>query len=251
MSISQDWANNNLGFFRQRRIMTIQAIILRMTLITLFSGIIGFERERNHSHAGLKTHMIVGISATIIALIQQHIMADVVSYGLQNPDLAGVLRSDPARLIAQVVSGIGFLGGGTIIVTKRNVSGLTTAASIWSVAALGLALGMGYFETSIAGFCFILVILVVTKKLQSRIFVQKLRIEYLDGMNTVDAIIQTLSDIGLEVVHTSYNSRIFGDEKIFTSIFEVNGDKAFAFDKITNTLMHNDKIISVQSTNLE
>ncbi|NMB18274.1 MAG: MgtC/SapB family protein, partial [Erysipelothrix sp.] len=113
--------------------MTIQDITLRLVIITLISGIIGYEREKQNANAGLRTHLLVGITATILALIQQAIVNDVLTL-YTSTNIEPVIRADPSRLIAQVISGIGFLGAGTIIVTKRNVSGLTTAASIWSVS---------------------------------------------------------------------------------------------------------------------
>lgn len=153
--------------------MQLHEIIIRLLLITIFSGIIGYERERNQSHAGLKTHLIVGLSATIIALMQQSIIQDVIYIGTVMPDVASHVRADPSRLIAQVVSGIGFLGGGTIIVTKRNVSGLTTAASIWSISGLGIALGMGYYEVAILGFIFLFFSLAITKNFNRVVIIKK------------------------------------------------------------------------------
>ena len=134
--------------------MTIQDITLRLVIITLISGIIGYEREKQNANAGLRTHLLVGITATILALIQQAIVNDVLTL-YTSTNIEPVIRADPSRLIAQVISGIGFLGAGTIIVTKRNVSGLTTAASIWSVSGLGLAIGMGYYEIGVMGFIFL------------------------------------------------------------------------------------------------
>lgn len=110
---------------------------LRLLLALILSGLIGWERELSHGYAGLKTHMLVGVSASIIALLQTEIFQDNIQMALKNPELLPMFSSDRARLIAQVVSGVGFLGAGTIIVTKNKITGLTTAASIWSVACLG------------------------------------------------------------------------------------------------------------------
>nr|AFK29741.1 putative MgtC/SapB transporter [uncultured bacterium] len=231
--------------------MNIFEISIRLLLITLFSGIIGYERERNQSHAGLKTHMIVGISATIIALIQQSIMNETLQYSIMFPEFAGVIKSDPARLIAQVVSGIGFLGGGTIIVTKRNVSGLTTAASIWSVAGLGLSLGMGYYEVAVIGFIFITLILILTKKLQSRWFSQRIRIEYVGGHKTIHEIVELFKGMGLSALHLNYSIKMYGDERVYSSTFDIEGPTPIEFHEIINTMVHSKSIISVQATNLE
>lgn len=85
----------------------------------------------------MRTHILVCMGACIIALIQVEIASGALRDALEYPQLAGTIRSDEARLIAQVVSGVGFLGAGTIIVTKQSVTGLTTAASLWAIAGLG------------------------------------------------------------------------------------------------------------------
>lgn len=137
--------------------LSISEIIIRLLLSLVFSGLIGLEREKNNSGAGLKTHILVSLGATVIAMIQVDAIALVSSI---NPKLN--IRVDVVRLIAQVVSGIGFLGAGTIIVTKTSILGLTTAASVWCVSGIGLALGMGFYEISIAAS--LLIVLIVFKR---------------------------------------------------------------------------------------
>lgn len=231
--------------------MQLQHIVLRLVLVCIFAGFIGYERELNQSHAGFKTHLIVGISATLVALIQQRIVHDVMELAISNPLYIGAVRADPGRLIAQVVSGIGFLGGGAIIVTKRKVSGLTTAASIWSVAALGIALGMGYYAISIVGFIFLTLTLFYAKRLQHRYYNKKVNIEFIGGQNTVDEISKRLGDLHLNVVHLSYTIRMFGDERVYSSMFELTGSHAIEFHMITTAMLDSNSIISIRENNLE
>lgn len=108
--------------------------ILRLILSALVGGLIGMEREFNNRPAGLRTHILVCIGSTLIMLVS--------IYGFN--DLA-----DPSRLAAGVVSGIGFLGAGTILRTGSNIEGLTTAASLWICAGIGLAIGAGFYLESI------------------------------------------------------------------------------------------------------
>src|SRR5699024_7429179 len=103
--------------------MRIVDIILRIFLAILMSGLVGFDREFKNRPAGIRTHILVCLGATMIAMLQREIGLDSIAMAQKYPELAGVVRSDEARLIAQVVSGIGFLGAGTIIVTKRTVKG--------------------------------------------------------------------------------------------------------------------------------
>lgn len=132
------------------KISTLE-MVLRIGLSLIIGAIIGSDRERKSRPAGMKTHVLVCISAALIAILQQDIAYKTFAIATAYPKFAGVIRSDPARLIAQVVSGIGFLGAGTIVLKKHSVIGLTTAASLWGVAGLGLAVGMGCYRLTMVG----------------------------------------------------------------------------------------------------
>ena len=116
---------------------------MRLLLALLLSGLIGFEREINRHSAGFRTHILVGVSSCLMMLLSLYGFEE---YSDSFPDF---IRFDPARIRSYVISGIGFLGAGTIIVTGVNVKGLTTAASIWAVAGLGLVVGVGMVEIAI------------------------------------------------------------------------------------------------------
>lgn len=231
--------------------LTIDILFIRLSLTVVFSALIGFERERNRANAGLKTHMIVGVAATIIALIQQQIEAETFELALMYPDLLGTFRVDPSRLIAQVVSGIGFLGAGTIIVTKRNVSGLTTAASIWAVAAIGLAVGMGYSEVAVMGFLFVAIILYIIRKLQHFTFHEMVIIQFIGGTETMENIHSVFDSLDLVAKQSKHELKLFGNERIYSSTFEIHGKRDFEFDDLVSALAKLDTVVSVQSTNLE
>lgn len=123
----------------QLREVTLLAIVLRIVLSILIGGLIGLERELKNRPAGLRTYMVVCLGACLIMLTNQYV-CQVFGSG------------DPVRMGAQVVSGIGFLGAGTIMVTRRNqIKGLTTAAGLWTAAGVGLAIGVGFYEAAIIG----------------------------------------------------------------------------------------------------
>ena len=120
------------------------SIVLRLALAIICGGIIGIERGRKGRTAGFRTHVLVCIGAALTVLTNQYMMQ---YFG----------GGDPARLGAQVINGIGFLGAGTIIVTGRHkVKGLTTAAGLWACACMGLAIGIGFYEAAIAACVLIL-----------------------------------------------------------------------------------------------
>ena len=113
------------------RDLTFWSILLRMMLAMTLSGILGYEREKRHRPAGFRTYLVVCLGSTLAMMV-----------GLYVAQYTG--SGDASRIAAQVISGIGFLGAGTILVTRQNqVKGLTTAAGLWSMACLGLAIGAG------------------------------------------------------------------------------------------------------------
>ena len=109
--------------------------VMRLIAAALLGGVIGLERQQRHKSAGLRTHILVSLGSCLVMLISYKLYAGV----------QGLTNADPARLAAQVVSGIGFLGAGTIMKEGLTIKGLTTAASLWVVAGVGLAVGAGYY----------------------------------------------------------------------------------------------------------
>jgi len=131
--------------------------ILKLVLAMILGGLIGIEREVTNSPAGFRTHTLLCMGATLVMIISKNIF-DVYH---------GEAMLDPLRMGAQVVSGIGFLGAGTIIKDGFRVRGLTTAASLWVVACVGLAIGSGLYELSIAAALLIFITLVILKKIET------------------------------------------------------------------------------------
>ncbi|MCC5911380.1 MAG: MgtC/SapB family protein [Clostridiaceae bacterium] len=138
--------------------------ILRLVLSAITGGLVGMEREANNRPAGLRTHVLVTLGATLIMLISM--------YGFEGFGIDGK-GGDPARLAAQVVSGIGFLGAGTILRTDNNIRGLTTAASIWVCGGIGLAIGNGYYIGGLATAGIVLFTLKSLGVLEKKLFKKK------------------------------------------------------------------------------
>ena len=144
-----------LELFSQFRDVTTGSVLLRLTLAMVFGGVIGMERGRKHRPAGFRTYMLVCLGAALTMLLGQYLSLMVSS--VWNTGSGEPLRTDVARFGAQVISGIGFLGAGTIIVTGRQeVKGLTTAAGLWASACMGLAIGAGFYECVLPGLVLIL-----------------------------------------------------------------------------------------------
>lgn len=134
--------------------------ISKLMIALLLSGLIGFEREINKHSAGFRTHILVGVSSCLMMLLS----INGFDYFIENYDN---VRFDPARIPSYVISGIGFLGAGTIIVNGGTIRGLTTAASIWAVSGLGLIVGIGMYKEGIMTTIIILISLVVLNKFET------------------------------------------------------------------------------------
>lgn len=137
--------------------MGIVQIMLRLLCAMLVGMVIGTEREYSNRPAGMRTHILVALGAAAVMLTSQMIFAQYNVYGA---------TPDPARLPAQVITGVGFLGAGTIMREGSNVKGLTTAASLWAVACLGVAAGGGYYAVALLGMGFVFATLTLMEVLQ-------------------------------------------------------------------------------------
>ena len=138
-------------------------IILRLALAAVLSGIIGFEREAHGRAAGLRTHILVCVGSALIMLTSLYIFDIYISR----------VSLDPTRLATGVITGIGFLGAGTIIRSGASIKGLTTAASIWAVAGVGLAVGCGFYIGAFATTAIMLVALLFLRKVEDTVTTKK------------------------------------------------------------------------------
>lgn len=142
-------------------VLSPHEIALRLVTATLLASLVGLDRERRQSAAGLRTHSLVGMASCLLMIASAFGFADIL--GTPNVGL------DPSRIAAQIVTGIGFLGAGTIIAHGDAVRGLTTAASIWTVAAIGIAVGCGMYRAAILGTALALILLLVLRPFERRL----------------------------------------------------------------------------------
>lgn len=139
-----------------------EQVVLRLVVAAVLGGLVGLERERLEWAAGMRTHALVSLGSALFMVVSIFGFSDILAE--QHVIL------DPSRVAAQVASGIGFIGAGTIILRREVVKGLTTAASIWAVAAVGLAVGGGMFLAAGAATLLALALLVLAKPLKARLF---------------------------------------------------------------------------------
>lgn len=172
------------------REITYLSIVMRIVAAFMLGGVMGWEREVKNRAAGLRTYMLVCVGSCMIMLTNQYIY-----------QLLGV--GDPVRMGAQVVSGIGFLGAGTIMITQHNkITGLTTAAGLWASAAIGLALGIGFYEAAIVGAVLIIVILTLVHGMDTLIHRKVRQLTFyaeVDVKVSIGKLSRSIRDVGAEI----------------------------------------------------
>ena len=148
-------------------------VVLRLVLASLLCGAIGFERETRDQPAGFRTHILLGLGAALFTLVSAYGFEPFTRAALGS----GGLQFDPTRIAAQIIAGVGFLGAGAIIRQGRDVRGLTTAASLWTVSAIGMAVGAGYLFGAAAATILTLATLFALRRFRSSI-ISPLRLDY-------------------------------------------------------------------------
>ena len=180
-------------------ILTEQVMALRLCLGFLAGAIVGLERSNQRQVAGLRTHILIATGSTLLMLLSIYIPQRYMN----SPN------GDPSRIAAQVVSGIGFLGAGAIIRLGNNIRGLTTAASLWFVAAVGLAIGSGMYLIAGIAEALGLVTLFLLSIFEKRVFptehYKMLEISYMDNTSNTDEALKIITDSGIQVQSMDVN----------------------------------------------
>lgn len=180
------------------------SIIARVILSLIVGGIIGLERSRKNRPAGFRTYMIVCLSSTLVMMTNQFIFNE---YG----------GTDPARLGAQVISGIGFLGAGTIIVTSRSqIKGLTTAAGLWAAGCLGLAIGIGFYAGAIIVGLVVFLIMTIFKKIDNYLTSKNKNITIyvsFDNIEHFDDFIEFCNKLNIKIIDIEINKNNNDNDK--------------------------------------
>lgn len=227
-----------LSLFDPLRQLTLLSVALRMVLAFLCGGIIGLEREQKRRPAGFRTHILICLGACMTTLTSQY-LTTVLGY-----------YTDVARLGAQVVAGIGFIGAGTIIVTKgRRIRGLTTAAGMWVGAIVGLCLGAGYYEGGIL----VTLLVVLTETVLYRLEYLLLRtapeihlyMEY-DGAEFLDNILNLFQEKGLKVLHMEVTRADASAHHNACAIFNLRLNKHCRSKELVELLEHTEGVLLVE-----
>ena len=222
---------------------------LRLFLAVVVGCVIGIEREKKNRPAGMRTHVLVCVGAAIIAIVESLIVADTITLNLNNPGNTGIGVSY-GRLSAQVISGIGFLGAGTIFISQKKIAGLTTAASLWNAACLGLAIGMGYYLIAVAGCAIVMVTLTLLQRVVRVNAVKHVEIKFIHRVETIAFINDYFQSIGAEVLDVDFHVENRGKENLYTNIYTLDLKGGNTYKDIVNKLSEYSNIRGIHTRNI-
>lgn len=227
-----------LSFFDPFRGLSLASLAIRMLLAVLCGSIIGLEREYKRRPAGFRTHILICMGAAITTLTSEYLLL-VMNY-----------PTDIARLGAQVVAGIGFIGAGTIVVTKhQRVKGLTTAAGLWAVAIVGLCIGAGFYEGAVLATFLILLAELLLSKFEY--FITRtapevnLLLEYTERP-CLDDLLVLLRNNNVKLLHLEITRSTRNEKRNACAIFALRLHKKCPIDKLIKLILETEGVISVE-----
>lgn len=220
------------------REMNLLSVAVRLILAVLCGGLIGIEREYKRRPAGFRTHILICLGAAMTTLTSQYLY------------LVLHLYTDIARLGAQVIAGVGFIGAGTIVVTKRQrVKGLTTAAGLWVAAIIGLMCGAGYVEGAVFATATVLIAEILLIKLEYR-FARtssdtSLYIEYHDA-DSIQKVISAVKSLKAKLLELEISRVADGAGQYYCAVVTVQTDRKHPLKELTAALAKMENIINIE-----
>ena len=222
--------------------MTWLEMALRMLLAVAVGCVIGVERERKHRPAGLRTHILVCVGAALVAVMEC----------LNTQTLSGMPGSvsiNLGRMSAQVISGIGFLGAGTIFTAQKKIAGLTTAASLWCTACLGLAAGMGHYALLGAGCIVVVTTLALLRHVVHVNQMRRLQVTFVHRAETLEYIQAYFTARGVKVLDADFHVVTDGAEKHYTNLYTLDLPPRTSCTELVMHLAEYEHVQSVRTMN--
>lgn len=224
-------------------------IMIRIVAAVLIGGAVGVEREYKNRPAGMRTHVLVCLGACMIAVLECLTRADLLAHETTSP-----ITMTVGRLSAQVISGIGFLGAGTIFIAQKKIAGLTTAASLWNVACLGLLCGFGYYILAAVGCAVVLIVLTLLQRIIHVNAIKRVEIKFVNRAETLPFINSYFEEKGIVVldmdfhIETSADMGALGDN-VYTNLYTLHLPARLTYTDIVTHLSEYHAIQSVRTRN--
>lgn len=221
--------------------MAWYVILLRISLAIIVGLAVGVEREYKNRPAGMRTHVLVCMGACIVSLIES-------LFVVQLDEMTGAVTYNFGRLAAQVISGVGFLGAGTIFTASKKIAGLTTAASLWSVACLGIAIGYGLYLVALLGGALVLVVLMSMQKIVHVNTAKKMEIKFVHRVETIDYLNAYFDRHDIRTLDLDFNVEVREDRNIYTNTYTLHLPVGVEYTDMVNDLSEHHNVLSIRTT---
>ncbi len=220
---------------------------IRLLLAVVVGCAVGIERERKNRPAGMRTHILVCVGAAMIAVLEQMMIADTLNINLE--DASTGVTMNYGRISAQVVSGIGFLGAGTIFISQKKIAGLTTAASLWNVACLGLVIGMGYYFIAVVGCGLVIVVLSFVQRVVHVNAAKHVEIKFIHREETVAFINESFKSMGVTILDVDFQVENKDHTNLYTNLYTLDMQSKTTYNDMVNALSEYSNIQGIRTRN--
>lgn len=221
--------------------ISIASLAMRLLAAIVVGSVIGIERESKNRPAGLRTHALVCFGACIVAIVESCLTEQVIQSG------APGVAMNVGRIASQVISGIGFLGAGTILTARKKVTGLTTAASLWNVACLGLASGYGYYWLSLLGCAIVMSVLLPMHRIMRTHQLKKLEVRFVHRTKTLAFIKELLDEEKVDVIDVDFHVENTKPLRTYTNVYELRLPRSLSYADFVARLSEYEDIESLHT----
>lgn len=225
--------------------LSVGVLLLRIAVAVVIGAVIGIDREIKNRPAGMRTHVLVCVGAALVSLIEHQTVACVLALGEQS-----VVGVSMGRITTSVISGVGFLGAGTIFMTERKISGLTTAASLWCTACIGLAVGSGFILMGVMAGAIVLVILRLMQRIVHVNTLKRLEVQFIHRTQTLAFLNDYFSSMGVKILDVDFHAENRPEGNLYTNLYTLSMPSHTSYVDIIGTLSEHQNIRTVRTRNL-
>ena len=234
-----------MEFLITARPLSWHETLIRIIAAVVVGTLVGLDREYKNRPAGMRTHSLVCLGAAVVALLE-----GLLSIQLFGDGQTGEVSMSLGRMSAQVISGIGFLGAGTIFISQKKIAGLTTAASLWNAACLGIAIGMGYYLIAIVGCAIVMITLTLLQRVVHVNAVKHVEIKFIHRVETIAFINDYFQSIGVHVLDIDFHVENKGKYNLYTNIYTLDMQGKTTYKDIVNKLSEYANIQGIRTRNV-
>ena len=220
-------------------------IMLRICVAVVIGAAIGIDREIKNRPAGMRTHVLVCMGAAIVALIEQQSVADVAALAQ-----TAMVNVSVGRITSTVVSGVGFLGAGTIFTAQHKISGLTTAASLWCMDCIGLASGYGFASIALAAGIIVLIVLRMMQKIIHVNSLKRLEVQFIHRVETLAFLSDYFSTKKIGILDVDFHAESKPEGNLYTNLYTLTMPANINYVDLIETLSEHPNIRRVWTRNL-